>query len=127
MTPKDGFEIIATTNAERLSDLPANLVDRFPVRININEVNPEAVACLPIHLQGVARSYANRERDRFSLRSFFAFDKLSGRMDRQTAVRLVFGDEAPAIYTAITLSESIGKEGVSVGALDLTVGMKVVD
>jgi hypothetical protein len=127
LTPKDGFEIIATTNAERLTDLPANLVDRFPVRININEVNPEAVACLPIHLQGVARAYANRERDRFSLRSFFAFDKLSGRMDRQAAVRLVFGDEAPAISTAIALSESMGKEGVAVGSRDLTVGMKVVD
>ena len=127
MTPKDGFEIIATTNAERLSDLPANLVDRFPVRININEVNPEAVACLPIHLQGVARAYANRERDRFSLRSFFAFDKLSGRMDRQAAVRLVFGDEAPAIATAITLSESMGRETASEVAMPLTVGMKVVD
>jgi hypothetical protein len=48
-------------------------------------------------------------------------------MDRATAVRLVFGDEAPAISTAITLSESMGKEGVSVGAQELTVGMKVAD
>lgn len=110
MTPADGFEIIATTNAERLSDLPANLVDRFPVRININEVNPEALALLPARLQGVARTYANRERDRFSLRSFFAFDKLSRTLDQEAAVRLVFGSEAPAINHAIKLAVAIGNE-----------------
>lgn len=110
MTPADGFEIIATTNAERLSDLPANLVDRFPVRININEVNPEAVAQLPYHLQSVATTYANRPKDRFSLRSFFAFTELEGKLGRETAVRLIFGHEANAINNALAIAEAIGNE-----------------
>jgi MoxR-like ATPase len=110
MTPAEGFEIIATTNAERLSDLPANLVDRFPVRININEVNPESLALLPVRLQGVARTYANRERDRFSLRSFFAYEKLSRVLDQEAAVRLVFGSEAQSINHAIKLAVAIGNE-----------------
>lgn len=105
ISPKAGFEIIATTNAEKLSDLPQNLVDRFPVRININEVNPQALLALQPELQDVARSYANRTHSRFSLRSFFAYEQLASKIDRHTAVRLVFGEEANAINEAIALTE----------------------
>lgn len=110
ISPAPGFQIIATTNAERLSDLPANLVDRFPIRINIDEVNPEAVAQLPAELQEVARMYANRATDRYSLRSFFAFDKLSQKVDVRTASRLVFGSEAQAISEAVTIARSVPNE-----------------
>lgn len=115
MTPAPGFEIIATTNAERLSDLPQNLVDRFPVRININEVNPEAVAKLPVHLQDVARSYANRPKDRFSLRSFFAFDELERKVGQRDAVRLVFGEEARAINSALDVARAIAYDSIADG------------
>lgn len=107
MTPAPGFEIIATTNAERLSDLPANLVDRFPVRININEVNPDALDRLPTDLRSVARSYANRTEDRYSLRSFFAYTKLSQKLDQNTALRLVFGDEWRAIARSLAIAEEL--------------------
>lgn len=112
ISPKRGFEIIATTNAERLSDLPANLIDRFPIRININEVNPEAVALLRPSLQNVAVAYANRQKDRYSLRSFFAYEKLTNSMDNETALRLVFGNEAPAIWQALQVAESLSEGGV---------------
>lgn len=105
--PADGFEIVATTNAERLSDLPSNLVDRFPIRININEVNPAAVERLPEYLRDIARSYANREEDRYSLRSFFAYSKLTENVPRNTALRLVFGDEWQAIAHATMLAEEL--------------------
>jgi hypothetical protein len=110
ISPRKGFEIIATTNAERLEDLPANLVDRFPVRININEVNPQALLGLPPYLQPIARSYANRTTDRYSLRSFFAFDKLTHTIGMETATRLVFGYEARAIMEAVRVSTAIGNE-----------------
>lgn len=110
LSPADGFEIIATTNAERLSDLPANLIDRFPVRINISEVNPSALLSLPVELRDVARMYANRSHDRFSLRSFFAFDKLAKKVDLLTASRLVFGDEATAISEAVALARVVVPE-----------------
>jgi len=108
ISPKKGFEIIATTNAERLEDLPANLVDRFPVRININEVNPQALLGLPSWLQPIARSYANRTHDRYSLRSFFAYDKLSGKVGHETASRLIFGTESRAIMEAVKISTALG-------------------
>lgn len=107
ITPKKGFEIIATTNAERLSDLPANLVDRFPVRININRVNPQALSHLPENLRPIAESYANRQKDRYSLRSFFAYDKLTQTVERSTALRLVFGAEGQAIDHALSIAEAI--------------------
>jgi MoxR-like ATPase len=110
ISPRNGFEIIATTNAERLEDLPANLVDRFPVRININEVNPQALLGLPRWLQPIARSYANRTNDRYSLRSFFAFDKLSNKIGMETATRLVFGGEARAIMEAVRVATALGNE-----------------
>ena len=108
IAPKNGFEIIATTNAERLEDLPANLVDRFPVRININEVNPQALLGLPSWLQPIAKSYSNRTHDRYSLRSFFAYDKLSGKVGHETASRLIFGAESRAIMEAVKISTALG-------------------
>lgn len=110
ITPQRGFEIIATTNAERLSDLPSNLIDRFPVRINISEVNPVALAVLPHYLQPIAKTYANRTQNRYSLRSFFAFDHLSKSVELETAVRLVFGDESPAIVEAMKIAQAVGNE-----------------
>lgn len=112
LSPASGFEIIATTNAERLSDLPENLVDRFPVRINISEVNPEALEVLPMYLRSIAQSYGNRKKDRYSLRSFFAYDKLRNRvgMDVETATRLVFGNEAQAITEATRINELLEAE-----------------
>jgi hypothetical protein len=119
ISPADGFEIIATTNAERLSDLPANLLDRFPIRININEVNPVALDALPQALQGVAQTYANRSRDRYSLRSFFAYHKLQASgMDNDTALRLVFPDEWEAISLAVEMNAVIGRDPHRDRALD---------
>lgn len=108
IAPRKGFEIIATTNAERLEDLPANLIDRFPVRINIDEVNPEALLGLPMWLQPIAQSYANRTTNRYSLRSFFAFDKLSNKVGHETATRLVFGNEARSIMEAVRIGTALG-------------------
>lgn len=108
ISPADGFQIIATTNAERLTDLPENLVDRFPVRINISEVNPDAIALLPEALRTVAQAYGNRKKDRYSLRSFFAYDQLRQKVDIETATRLVFGSEAKAIAEALAINSVYG-------------------
>lgn len=109
--PAPGFEIIATTNAERLSDLPANLLDRFPVRINIDEVNPDAIAQLPDYLRNTASAYANRATNRYSLRSFFAFDRLNKTIGLEGAARLVFGQEATAIVEAMRVREATDYHG----------------
>lgn len=105
--PHRNFEIIATTNAERLSDLPNNLLDRFPIRINIDKINPEALDALEQpYLREVAQNYSARSGEsRYSLRSFLAFEHLSRseKVDVETALRLVFSDEAQAIADALNV------------------------
>lgn len=125
ISPADGFEIIATTNAERLSDLPENLVDRFPVRINISEVNPQALQKLPEELRSVAKAYSSRHHDRFSLRSFFAYDKLRKTVDLETATRLVFGDEAKAIAEATIINSALGNSPTVVEVQTVDLGTEV--
>jgi MoxR-like ATPase len=118
ISPKAGFEIIATTNAERLSDLPANLVDRFPIRININEVNPAALETLPDELRDIARTYANRATDRYSLRSFFAYDKLAQTIDQEQALRLVFPTEWKSIHNALEVAKAMATTRKLVNRVD---------
>ena len=106
--PHKNFEIIATTNAERLSDLPNNLLDRFPVRINIDKINPEALMALDNpYLRDVAQNYSSRTGEsRYSLRSFLAFEHLlNNQCEKETALRLVFSDEAESINEAINVLE----------------------
>jgi hypothetical protein len=59
-------------------------------------------------LQPIAKSYANRTHDRYSLRSFFAYDKLSGKVGHETASRLIFGAESRAIMEAVKISTALG-------------------
>lgn len=122
LSPADGFQIIATTNAERLTDLPANLLDRFPVRININTVNPAALLALPVNLRPIAKAYAERPRNRYSLRSFFTYDKLSTSdgVSRSTALRLVFGEsEATRIQDALAIAEASADRAPREGHTDI--------
>ena len=75
--PKEGFHVVATMNGEPL-DLPPALQDRFPVTIEVVDVNPEAIAALPSDLQNAARETAlvsNAER-RLSVRTWAEFASL---------------------------------------------------
>jgi MoxR-like ATPase len=104
------FEIIATTNAERLSDLPANLLDRFPVRINIDKVNPQALQALKQEfLRDLADNYSQRPLgSRYSIRSFVALDQLIEKgMPYHDAVALLFPDEQQAICEAFTVNAAV--------------------
>lgn len=99
------FDIIATTNAERLTDLPANLLDRFPVRINIDRVNPDALNALrDPYIRSVADNYSQRREGRYSLRSFLAYEHLASKTNHETALRLVFGAESRAIGEAMAIN-----------------------
>lgn len=101
ITPKSGFQVIATTNAVRLHDLPASLLDRFPVRINISSPNPEAVALLDADLREIAQAWISDASMRVSLRSFFAFQQARKTLPVETSARLVFPAQANAITEAV--------------------------
>jgi MoxR-like ATPase len=103
--PIQGFQVIATTNATRLQDLPPALLDRFPVRININRANPQALEHIDdLSLRATADAWIADPRMRVSLRTFFAFQKANGSMPLPTAARLIFPDYADQIIEAISLS-----------------------
>ena len=116
--PHKHFEIIATTNAERLTDLPNNLLDRFPIRINIDKINPEALLALSSpYLRDVAQNYATRSGEsRYSLRSFLAYEHLASanEVSTDTALRLVFSDEAEAIAEALQVLSLAGGSFVAI-------------
>lgn len=105
--PRNGFSAVMTTNVEDLRELPDALLDRFPVRIRINEPHPNAVALLSQDLRGIATRLADAGGERISLRSFFAFDKLRSSLDIEEASAIIFGNRAESILDAIRV-DSVG-------------------
>lgn len=111
--PIMGYQVIATTNAMKLTDLPASLLDRFPVRININTPNPEAIRLLPSQeLRDLAVSWISDTSKRVSLRSFFTFVKARQSLDLKTAARLVFPNHSDAIVEAVTTSLAVQNRNI---------------
>lgn len=108
MTAQKGYQVIATTNAMKLSDLPANLLDRFPVRININTPNPDAVALLRDEsLRDIASAWISDPSMKVSLRSFFAFEQARKTLDLDTSARLIFPRQAEAIVEAVATARVV--------------------
>jgi MoxR-like ATPase len=106
--PIEGFQVIATTNAMRLQDLPPALLDRFPVRININRANPQALEVIEEPtLRATADAWIANPTMRVSLRTFFAFQQARKTMPLPTAARLIFPDYAEQIVEAVSLSAMV--------------------
>lgn len=102
--PLDGFSVVMTTNVENLRELPEALLDRFPVRVRINEPHPQALTRLASDLRAYAARSADLGERRISLRAFFAFDQLRKQLgDQQKAARIVFGDRAEGVLDAINV------------------------
>jgi len=51
-TPARGYTVIMTTNVEQIEELPAALIDRFPVRLRIDRPHPSALMTLPYEWRG---------------------------------------------------------------------------
>jgi len=105
--PTHGYSVVCTTNCEDMRDLPEALVDRFPVRIRINEPHPDALATLSYDLRDYARRASDLGERRISLRQFQSFDKLrKGLGDQVRAANIVFGDKlAQAVLDAIAIDK----------------------
>jgi len=104
--PGPHFSVVMTSNVDDLDDIPASLLDRFPVRIRIDRPHPAAVARLSSDLQApaLAGSLGPATR-RISLRSFYAFDELRRQCGATRAAHLVFGDDvATSVLDALAIS-----------------------
>jgi MoxR-like ATPase len=101
--PRQGFSAVMTTNLENMNELPVALIDRFPVRIRIDQPHPDALARLSQDLRGLAVRLADAGRERVSLRAFYAFDQLRDSLPVEEAASIVFGDRAEALLEAIKI------------------------
>lgn len=104
--PTQGFTVVATMNSVP-DDLDFALLDRFPVRINIDEVAPGALNSLPPDLRDVAAKsgiLADPAR-RVSFRTWSEFAKLRSVIGQETAARAVFGNRTDDIVNAFLIAK----------------------
>lgn len=115
VTPKKGFHVVATMNGEPY-DLPLALQDRFPVTIEVMDVNPEAIAALPKDLQVPAKetALAANEDRRLSIRMWMEFGSLRSKLNRRysskskgttVAAKAIFGSRWKEALRAIDFNE----------------------
>lgn len=105
VVPKPGFQAIATTNAQDLAMvLPEALLDRFSVRIFIDQPHPDALKALKNSglaslVSATINAAANKK---VTLRQAMAFQKLSESVPKDAAARAVFGNAAdPALLASV--------------------------
>jgi MoxR-like ATPase len=104
--PSEGFQVVATTNSPPES-LPLALKDRFPVKIHVDTIHPDAMKDFPTKWHEVITdtSLVEDAEDRVSIRSWREFFDLQEKgFDEQTAATLVFSDKADELLDAITLA-----------------------
>ena len=105
--PAEGFQVIATSNADPES-LPQAVKDRFPIAINIDNIHPTALEKFPEQWRDVINdtSTIDDEHERISIRKWLEFFKLTEEqgMNMDTAGVLVFGDRSEELLDAIKLS-----------------------
>ena len=104
--PAPGFAVVATMNSVP-DDLDFALLDRFPVRIHIDEVAPGALHSLPPDLRDVAAKsgvLADPAR-RVSFRTWSEFAKLRVAIGQENAARAVFGNRTDDIVNAFLIAK----------------------
>lgn len=115
VTPSEGFHVVATMNGQPY-DLPLALQDRFPVTIEVMDVNPEAIEALPEDLRIPAREtalVANEDR-RLSIRLWMEFSSLRPKLNKKfrskekgtvMAAQAIFGPRWKEALRAINFNE----------------------
>lgn len=104
--PADGFQIIATTNANP-EELPEAIRSRFPVTMEIDEANPIAIQQLPPDLQAAASGscLCDEPNRRISLRAWLEYANLREKIGGIKAASAIFGKRANEIRTALEMAE----------------------
>tara|TARA_X000001388_G_scaffold9392_1_gene5729 strand:+ start:41 stop:766 length:726 start_codon:yes stop_codon:yes gene_type:complete len=88
--PMENFQCIATMNGYP-EDLPEPLADRFPVKINVDSVHPDALEGLGSKLRAI---YLDADRTSFSVRKWIELRKLmESDVPNEEAVKVLFPDE----------------------------------
>lgn len=103
--PAPGFTCVATMNGSP-GELPEALLDRFPVNIHIDSVNPEAIDRLPAQLRGIATDTCNvTTKERVSIRAWLAFcNMLADGATTSVAGQSVFGKRWTKLSEAVAVA-----------------------
>jgi MoxR-like ATPase len=90
--PAEMFQTVAAINGDPDS-LPEALADRFPVRIDIREVNAAALMRLSEDIREAAKrtSCLQDRKRRIGIRAWLAYDNLRGQVGDDIAAYAVFG------------------------------------
>lgn len=103
--PASGFQVVATMNGTP-DDLPEALADRFPVKLNMDKVNPKAIEMLPNNLRGAYNDYTNANSV-FSVRKWIAFAELmDADVPVDEAALAVFQENADELVNALAIQDS---------------------
>lgn len=104
--PADGYTVAATMNGDADQDLPEALRSRFPVRLRITTIHPDAIKRLAPDLQDAARTTGGEieEERRINIRAWLEFDRLRSKVGAETAAQAVFGVRWVAIFDGLKLS-----------------------
>ena len=106
--PKDGFQVVATTNSPPES-LPLALKDRFPVKIHVDTIHPKAMEGFPEKWWQTINdtSLVEDAEERISIRAWREFFDLQDKgFSEEQAGKLIFADKAEELVDAITLAAS---------------------
>ena len=107
--PAKGFTVIATTNSLPES-LPMALKDRFPVKINVDEIHPAALQKFPESWIEIVKetSLSQDIETRLSIRAWREFFELIEKgVDKEEAAYLIFGERADELLDAILLTDEV--------------------
>lgn len=103
VTPGKGFQVIATMNGE-LGDLQPSLQDRFSIAIEVTEPHPDAIAALPMDLQGAARNFESYDAVQrpSTIRRWSAFASLRDApgVGVESAAKAIFAHRAKELIDA---------------------------
>jgi MoxR-like ATPase len=105
--PNDNFQVVATTN-RKPEDLPEALRDRFPVSIEVQKPNPEALASLPTDIRKAASVVTDKPDRKVTIRMWNEFISLSKKIGEEIASEAVFGKRAKDILSAL----KVAREGL---------------
>jgi MoxR-like ATPase len=104
--PAPGFTVVATMNSVP-DDLDFALLDRFPVRVHIDEVAPGALNSLPQDLREVAArsGVLTDPARRVSFRTWSEFARLRAVIGQEVAAKAVFGNRTDDIVNAFLIAK----------------------
>lgn len=100
VSPQKGFRVIATMNG-KIAELPESLLDRFDIKLEINQPCIEAISSLPEDLQALVYKAYSTDELSITFREIQSFAKHRKLLEDDAFI--VFGEIADDVRSALKL------------------------